>query len=222
MVWTYFRTGWPPSVLPDLAVGGVPKTQLWNQFSFTVPLNCFRHVWILSFPSIILISLFMLIHFPSNVLLSGNVSLQRWGGYLFACRKRTGHMRRNVSCIPMPVGWECEWSRGDTPALHGYGSSLGREGHAVTFTHSPWAHQSLGFPFHAPFPKHLSEWTPPHLSLPQTGMCLLSFSFPFLPLTRDHLSSCPKLFFLSQEATLTAYYQIYCSPKWCASDVEIM
>ena len=185
-MWPYFHTGLSPSVLPDLAVVEVPKTQLWNIFSFTVTLNRFPCVRILSFPSIILISLFMLIHFPSNVLLSGNLSLRSWSGYLFACKKRTGQVgRRRVSGIPVPVGWECERCREDIPALYGYGSSLprvlGREGCGVTLTHSPWAPQSLGFPSHNTLP-----WAPRWLD---TSWCLLALTWHVPSLIQFSFSS---------------------------------
>lgn len=54
----------------------------------------------------ILISLFMLMHFPSNVLLSGNISLRSWGGYLFPCKKRTGQVRRGEGFLASLCQWD--------------------------------------------------------------------------------------------------------------------
>lgn len=58
-------------------------------------------------------------------------------------------------------------------------------GRGVTLTRSPWAPQSLGFLSHSRL-RWALQWL--DTSLPQPGMWPLSFSFPFLPLIRNHLS----------------------------------
>lgn len=105
-------------------------------------------------------------------------------------------------------GMECEWCREDVLALYGFGSSLpwvlGWEGCGVTPTLSPWGPQSLPW---------VSQWPDTFWSFLAPTCHVTSFSFPFLLLIRDHLSSSPELFPLPQGVTLTPYCQIHCSPK---------
>lgn len=77
--------------------------RLWNVFSFTVTLNSFPCVRILSVASIILVCF----HANAFCVTSGNISLAayRVGRSLFACRRRTGQVEEKgwISWVSVPL-----------------------------------------------------------------------------------------------------------------------
>ena len=192
-------------------------------------LSYFPCVCILSFPSIVLIDLFMIMHFPSNVLLSGPVSFQSWGGYLFAARRGLGRWEEEKGFWHSGAGGMGVWAMegGHTCSVQVWFLPAPGPGES-----EPWGNPHslpLGSPLLTfTIPQHTSPSASVtgHLPIPScpNPVRAISHSQFFFSSSYQRPSSIPShptLYLLPQEATLTPYCQIHCSPRLHASDLEL-